>query len=65
MRESGVTSPKPEIVEQINGNEVDLSDPYKQTKGEFIKSQSIYVSQKSTSEPYSDALPIIVQPDQP
>ena len=44
MRESGVTSPKPEIVEQINGNEVDLSDPYKQTKGEFIKSQSIYVS---------------------
>ena len=29
MRESSITSPKPEIVEQINGNEVDLSDPYK------------------------------------
>ena len=63
MRESGIPSPKADIVEQVNGNEVDLSDPYKQTKGEFLKSQSIYVSQKSTSEPYSDALPLLVQPN--
>ena len=60
MRESGMNSPKPEITEKANGSEVALDDPYKQSNVDLLKSQSIHVSQRSPSQPYSDALPAIV-----